>query len=148
MAPKEWSIGIFGIIQDGEGRILVSRRADGQGWDLSGGSVDREKDHNFLDTLQREVLEETNLSAHGEFICIGAYPDFEKKDVMILYFVPRFTGKVASSDEAVEHRFVDFATLKREIQLVWQEYPGHEHGRFWEMLKDGFEFLGHRAALQ
>jgi 8-oxo-dGTP pyrophosphatase MutT (NUDIX family) len=92
-------------------------------------------------TLRREVLEETGMKVLGALVCIGVYPDFAKNDVMILYFVPQFFGVPVSSDESLEQRFVDFATLKKEICLVWQEFPGNHRGRFWEMLKDGFNFV-------
>jgi 8-oxo-dGTP pyrophosphatase MutT (NUDIX family) len=145
VASKEWSIGIFGIITDGKGKILVSRRSDGQGWDLPGAGVDSTKDRDFMETLRREVREETGLSVEGNPVLIGAYPDFSKKDVMVLYFVPRVLGEPMSSDESPEHRFVDFATLKKEICLVWQGFPGDEHGRFWEMVRDGFAYVNYYA---
>ena len=141
MAPKEWSVGIFGVIMDDKGRILVSRRSDGQGWDLPGGGVDCAQDRDFIETLRREVREETGLSVEGNPMLIGVYPDFAKKDVMVLYFVPRVFGEPRSCDESLEHRFVDCVTLKKEICLVWQGYPGDERGRFWEMVKDGFAHL-------
>lgn len=144
MAPKKWSIGVFGIMTDGNGRILVSKRADGQGWDLPGGGVDSKKDGDFIDTLRREIFEETECIAYANAHVVGVYPDFFKKDVMILYFVPGFEGEPKPTEESVEHRFVDKEILKREIRLVGQEYPGHEQGRFWHMVKDSFMFLAGR----
>ena len=45
------------------------------------------------------------------------------------------------TDEAAEYRFVDRETLKKEIQLVSQQYPGHEFGRMWQMTQDAFDFV-------
>lgn len=30
---------------------------------------------------------------------------------------------------------------KKEIQLVSQQYPGHEFGRHWRMVQDAFDFV-------
>jgi 8-oxo-dGTP diphosphatase len=63
------------VIRDGEGRILLARRAADPGaglWDLLGGFMDEGEDP--LETLRRELREETGLEAQlGAYL--GGLPD-------------------------------------------------------------------------
>ena len=141
MGLKEWSIGVFGVITNGNGKVLVQRREDGQGWDIPGGGFQKERDGDLVSALCREVQEETGLSVLGQPVFIGRYSDPARRDTMFVYLLSEVSGLLTTTEESVEHRFVDLETLRKEIRLVWQEYPGHERGRFWEILRDGFRFL-------
>ena len=58
------------IITDGQGRVLLQRRADDGKWGYHGGAV--EIDESVQDAVRREVREELNLEV-GEMRLFGVY---------------------------------------------------------------------------
>lgn len=149
MEKKEWTVGVFAAIFDPEKKILLLKRRDGKGWNLSGGGVDFKKDSGPISTMVREVWEETGLPYDPNLIqpdLVGIYPSEKLKDIAILFLLTyseRQTGgqPVFETNESSEYRFVDRKTLKNEIQLVSQQYPGNEFGRHWKMVNDAFDFV-------
>lgn len=51
------------LLEDGEGRLLLQRRADNHQWGYHGGSV--ELDEVVEEAARRELFEETGLTAHS-----------------------------------------------------------------------------------
>jgi 8-oxo-dGTP diphosphatase len=90
-------VGVFAIIFDDQGRVLLSRRSDSGWWNLPGGGV--EPDEAVAEGLAREVREETGLEVEiGRLI--GVYSKPQKSEV-VLTFEARITGgQAAPSDEA------------------------------------------------
>lgn len=143
VVPQGWSVGVFAAVFDTQGRLLISERKDGRGWNLPGGRAENREDH--LGELAREVLEETSLICVGPWRFLGKYESAERRDAALLYAI-RVKGHMQPSDEASRHIFVDADILRRDVRVVWQEYAGQEIGRTWYMMKDAIrEFLTNPA---
>ena len=130
-----WTVGVFGVIYDDHGRVLISERRDGKGWNLPGGGA---KSRDLIYELAREVMEETGLQVVGQPILLNQYPSEELKDMALLYIV-KISGEPVASVEALRHVFIDRDTLQREIKLVSQDFPGHRSGRMWAMVTDALQ---------
>lgn len=131
--PQGWTLGVFAAVIDESGRILVSERTDGKGWNLPGGRADPTAPQ--LKELAREVLEETGLTVAGRYVFLGSYPSPPLRDVALVFAVEA-AGVPTPSDEANAHAFVGQSTLERSIRLVSQTKPGEPRGRMWAMTTD------------
>ncbi len=109
------TVGCGAIIEDKDGRILLQSRKDTDQWGVPGGLM--ELGETFMQTLEREVFEETNLrivepklfgiySGKNGF---GKYPNGDQVfSVQIIFRVSNFTGILKQEgDESKEHRFFD-----------------------------------------
>jgi ADP-ribose pyrophosphatase YjhB (NUDIX family) len=106
------TVGCGAIIEDKEGRILLQRRKDQNNWCLPGGVM--EIGETFLETVIREVEEETNLVIdHPELFGIYSgpssfkeYPNGDKVfSVQIIFRVKKYTGVLKQEgEESFEHQ--------------------------------------------
>jgi 8-oxo-dGTP pyrophosphatase MutT (NUDIX family) len=106
-------VGVVAVIER-DGAILVQRRSDDGQWDFLGGRVDEEE--TLLETLHREVLEETGLhieqaTLFGVFsdpARIISYPDGNVCRLFSVVFrvTPKTAAEPIRSDESLELRFV------------------------------------------
>ena len=129
---EEQTRGVFAIIFR-DRKILVSKRADGKGWNLPGGGVEQGEDD--ATALKREVEEETGLK-----IRIGPQigPDHVfGTDTAVAYMCVADEGEPRPTEEAVEHRFVDVEELK-ELKIVG---PEGRLGRTGRMMFDGLSIM-------
>lgn len=109
------TVGCGAIIEDKEGRILLQSRKDTDQWGVPGGLM--ELGETFLETLEREVFEETNLrivepklfGIYSGKSGFGEYPNGDQVfSVQIIFRVSNFTGILKQEgDESKEHRFFD-----------------------------------------
>src|SRR3989344_7059239 len=92
-----FKIGVFAIIIDDDGRVLLCHRRDYDLWNLPGGSL--EKGEVPWDGVRREVMEEVGLHVDVERLSgVYAKPD---KDEIVLSFVCKIVGgKMKATDEA------------------------------------------------
>jgi 8-oxo-dGTP diphosphatase len=94
------------LVEDGEGRVLLARRARDPGaglWDLLGGFMDEGEEP--LETLRRELREETGLGAEpGDFV--GGLADRYGPEgiwTMNLYWTARLEpGEPRPADDVAE----------------------------------------------
>jgi 8-oxo-dGTP diphosphatase len=101
---------VGGLVYDGEGRLLLVQRRNEPGrglWSVPGGRVEPGEDD--AAALVREMREETGLDvAPGPLIgCVQRGP-FAIAD----YRCTVVSGILAASDDALDARFVDRATLE------------------------------------
>lgn len=111
------------VVLDGDGRILLARRADdpGQGlWDLPGGFMD--EGENPLTTLRRELREEAGVEIEPlEFL--GGVPDRYGSGghwTMNLYWTARIlSGEPEPSDDVAEFEWFAPAELPSRDEFAF-----------------------------
>lgn len=104
--------GVFCLITDEAGNLLVSERADGKGWNLPGGRQEEGEDDR--ETARREALEELGLEV--EVLEQVGVPLIFNGDTAVAYRCKVVGGKLALTPEAKEHRYVNSAQAKK---LTW-----------------------------
>ncbi|MBS0276519.1 MAG: NUDIX domain-containing protein [Proteobacteria bacterium] len=103
--------GVRGVVEDGQGRILLVRHSYIAGWHLPGGGVDRgEPPEN---AVVREVEEEVGLmeSTPPEFIALYSQKVFWVTNVVGLYRLRNARIDFKPNLEIREAQFFDLATL-------------------------------------
>ncbi|MED1950278.1 NUDIX hydrolase [Brevibacillus centrosporus] len=107
------TVGCGAIIEDDQGRILLQRRADQNNWCLPGGVM--EIGETFLETVRREVEEETDLVIENPELfgiysgpsCYKEYPNGDKVfSVQVIFRVREFSGSLKQvGPESLAHMF-------------------------------------------
>lgn len=89
------------MIEKDDGQILVQDRnsEDWPGVTFPGGKV--EKNESFVDSVVREVFEETGLTIHNHQICGTKQfqTDQDERYIVLMYRANQFSGTLRSSDE-------------------------------------------------
>ncbi len=89
------------MIVNEDGQILVQNRnsEDWPGVTFPGGKV--EKNESFVDSVVREVFEETGLTIHNPQICGTKQfqTDQDERYIVLMYRANQFSGTLRSSDE-------------------------------------------------
>lgn len=89
------------MIENEDGQILVQNRnsEDWPGVIFPGGKV--EKNESFVDSVVREVFEETGLTIHNPQICGTKQfqTDQDERYIVLMYRANQFSGTLRSSDE-------------------------------------------------
>ena len=121
------SAGVDAIVRNGEGEVLLIRRADGGTWDLPGGAV--EPGETPSAAVVREVREETGLEVR--ILCVAGvfggaafrhtYPDGQRIEAFSVTFECEIVGgELRNRDgEATELAFVNADDMPA---LTWP-YP-------------------------
>jgi ADP-ribose pyrophosphatase YjhB (NUDIX family) len=116
--PNSLVVATSAVVVDGQGRVLLQRRADSGNWALPGGGM--EMGESLVDSVIREVKEETGYDVEvtglvGTYTDPGhiiAYDDGEvRRQFNICYTARIVGGKMRMSDESTAIRFVDRAEL-------------------------------------
>ncbi|HXX50051.1 MAG TPA: NUDIX domain-containing protein [Xanthobacteraceae bacterium] len=104
------TIGVRGLVLDGEGRVFLVKHSYVSGWHLPGGGV--EKDETLLEALKRELREEGNIEPSEPPILHAIYFNrrTSPRDHVALYVLRSFrqTAPPQPNHEIVAHGF--FAT--------------------------------------
>lgn len=112
-APNSLVVATSAVVTDGQGRILLQRRADSGNWALPGGAM--ELTESLTDSAIREVKEETGydieitglIGTYTDPRHIIAYRDGEVRRQFNICYAARITGgQLTISDESTEIRFV------------------------------------------
>ena len=93
----QFTIGVFGIIFDEQGRVLLCHRRDHDLWNLPGGAL--EAGESPLDGLKREVKEETGLIVEI-FKLLRVYTKPVNNDIVFAFICNVTGGKIILNDEA------------------------------------------------
>ncbi len=106
------------MIYDNDGNVLVQERKDPDwgGITFPGGHI--EKEESFVDSVIREVYEETGLHIYNPQLC-GTKQWIQQDDaryVVLFYKTNKFTGEITSSEEG-EVYWVKLNTLN-EMKLA------------------------------
>lgn len=92
-----FKIGVFGIITDNKGRVLLCHRRDHDLWNLPGGRV--RAGENPWAALVREVKEETGLEVKTIHLT-GVYSKPDKNEIVLSFACQVTGGELALNDEA------------------------------------------------
>lgn len=105
-------------------RVLITRRPDhkphGGWWEFPGGKLN--PDETPTAALQRELVEELNLTIHVDQIIDALYHNYEWGPVLVLAYSCRITAGVPHNIEVAEHRWVPLAELG-DYQLLPADLP-------------------------
>jgi len=105
-----YTIGAFGIILDGEGRVLLSHRRDMDAWNLPGGGL--ESGEMPTEAVVREVREETGLEV-GIVRLTGVYTNARRDDMVFAFLCRVVGGELQITDEASEHGYCALEDIPR-----------------------------------
>ena len=85
------TLGVRGIVLDGEGRVFLVKHSYVAGWHLPGGGV--EVGETFLDALRRELMEEGRIELRGEPVLHGIFLNrhVSRRDHVAVYLVRQFS---------------------------------------------------------
>ena len=123
-----FSIGVFAIIFDEEGRVLLCHRNDYDLWNLPGGGL--EADETPSDAVTREVLEETGLEVDVDRLT-GVYTKVGKNEMVFSFLCHITGGHLKTTNEADKVEFFSVEeipknTSPKQVQRIKDclENPG------------------------
>jgi 8-oxo-dGTP diphosphatase len=93
---SKFSVAAYAVIQDERGRVLLTRRSDGDEWVLPGGTV--EAGEPPWDAVVREVREESGLEVEVERL-VGVYVKKRETDLVFGFAARVVGGELRASDE-------------------------------------------------
>lgn len=110
---RAMTLGVRGMVIDGEGRIFLIKHSYVDGWHLPGGGV--EVGETMLESLARELAEEGNIEMTAPPTLFGIYfhPVHSRRDHVALYVIRDFrqTAPPVAGREIVAHGFFPAGAL-------------------------------------
>jgi 8-oxo-dGTP diphosphatase len=103
-------IGVFALIFDDQGRVLLGHRRDIDWWNLPGGGM--EAGETVDEALRREVREETGLETDVEQL-VGVYSKPQKQEVVLTFRSRVSGGDLHPTEETRESRYFAPGDLPR-----------------------------------
>jgi 8-oxo-dGTP pyrophosphatase MutT (NUDIX family) len=110
---RAMTLGVRGIVLDGEGRVFLIRHSYVDGWHLPGGGV--EVGETMREALARELFEEGNieLTAEPALHAVYFHDRYSRRDHVALYVIRQFrqTAPPVPGREIIEHGFFAIGSL-------------------------------------
>ncbi|MCY4403680.1 MAG: NUDIX hydrolase [Candidatus Poribacteria bacterium] len=104
MTDPKHIVAVSGLITHPNGQVLLIR-SPRRGWEFPGGQV--EEGENLIEGLQREIKEESGVNVTIGSL-VGVYSNIRSPSKVIFGFLGKFVnGKLTTSDESVETKWVD-----------------------------------------
>lgn len=107
------TVGVRGMVLDGEGRVFLIEHSYVDGWHLPGGGV--EVGETMLEALRRELAEEGSIEIAGEPVLHGIYfnPAYSRRDQVALYVIRDFrqSAEPVPDREIINHGFFPLDAL-------------------------------------
>jgi 8-oxo-dGTP pyrophosphatase MutT (NUDIX family) len=101
------TLGVRGLVLDGDGRVFLIKHSYAEGWQLPGGGV--EVGETLEQALARELMEEGNIEITGPPVLHGAFfhPYYSRRDHVLVYVVREFrqVSPPVPNREIVAHDF-------------------------------------------
>jgi 8-oxo-dGTP pyrophosphatase MutT (NUDIX family) len=117
------TIGVRGLVLDGEGRVFLVKHSYVAGWHLPGGGV--EKGETLLAALARELREEGNIELNDTPVLHAMYFNrrISSRDHVALYVVRSFqqTAAPKPNHEIVAHGFFAMQDLPADTSPATRE---------------------------
>ncbi|MDP2683962.1 MAG: NUDIX domain-containing protein [bacterium] len=104
-------ISVGALILKGD-QVLLHHRTDYDLWDLPSGSM--EKDETIIQTLKREIKEETGLIVKPVRL-IGVYHNYLRGAINFHFLVKVISGKLTLNKEADEFGYFDYKKLPTNL---------------------------------
>jgi len=131
------------MVYDGAGNILVQDRRDPDwpGLCFPGGHV--EPGESFVDSVVREVFEETGLTIENPRLCgVKQFPDKNgARYVVFFYKTDRFHGTLRSSDEGevfwIPRNTLQKYTLCTDFESMLKVFEAEDLSEFYYYQEDG-----------
>jgi 8-oxo-dGTP diphosphatase len=101
-------LGVFALIFDEQGRVLLAHRNDIDWWNLPGGGM--EAGETVDEAMRREVREETGLEVEVEQL-VGVYSKPQKQEVVLTLRCRVVGGVLRATEEARDCRYFSPAAL-------------------------------------
>ena len=85
------TLGVRGVVLDGDGRVFLVKHSYVSGWHLPGGGV--EVGETFLDALRRELMEEGRIELQSEPVLHGIFLNrhVSRRDHVAVYLIRQFS---------------------------------------------------------
>ncbi|XIA67743.1 NUDIX domain-containing protein [Bradyrhizobium sp. TZ2] len=110
------TLGVRGVVLDGDNKVFLVRHSYVAGWHLPGGGV--EVGETFLEALRRELVEEGRIELTGEPVLHGLFFNghISRRDHVAVYIVRQFRQDrlPEPNHEIVECGFYDAGALPAE----------------------------------
>jgi len=106
------TIGIFGIITNGEDEVLLVHRKDYDLWNLPGGGLEAAEAP--WDGVVREVKEETGLDVEVSKL-LGVYSKAHKNEIVFSFECKIVSGELTLNKEASDIRYFDKQNLPQNM---------------------------------
>ncbi len=107
------TVGVRGMVLDGEGRVFLIKHSYVEGWHLPGGGV--EVGETMLEALRRELHEEGSIELTGDPVLHAIYfnPVYSRRDQVALYVIRQFrqTATPVPDREIIGHGFFPVGAL-------------------------------------
>jgi 8-oxo-dGTP pyrophosphatase MutT (NUDIX family) len=117
------TIGVRGLVLDGEGRVFLVKHSYVAGWHLPGGGV--EKGETLLAALARELREEGNIELNDTPVLHAMYFNrrISSRDHVALYVVRSFrqTAPPKPNHEIIAHGFFAMQDLPADTSPATRE---------------------------
>jgi 8-oxo-dGTP pyrophosphatase MutT (NUDIX family) len=117
------TLGVRGLVLDGDGRVFLVKHSYVAGWHLPGGGV--EKDETLLAALARELREEGNIELSATPVLHAIYFNrrISSRDHVALYVVRSFqqTAPPQPNHEIVAHGFFAMQNLPADTSRATRE---------------------------
>ncbi|SDT51977.1 NUDIX domain-containing protein [Bradyrhizobium canariense] len=110
------TLGVRGVVLDGDGKVFLIKHSYVSGWHLPGGGV--EVGETFLEALRRELMEEGRIEVLGEPVLHGLFfnSHVSRRDHVAVYLVRQFRQdrRPEPNREIIDSGFFDVAALPAE----------------------------------
>ncbi len=122
-------VAVSGLISHPNGKILLIR-SPRRGWEFPGGQV--EEGENLIEALQREIQEETGITALiGQLV--GVYSNIKSPTKLMFGFLgDHIRGELTTSDESLETEWVARHSALQRVS----------HPAIYDRMKDMLDFSG------